>query len=118
MHGLSGRHLLFLPLLASACQSLRSVEVEPRSVTSLPTHSWVVLVGGARVPVERGIVTRDSIVGFQDNGKRFAVSHDSVASLETRGESADPAFRALKWTLIVVGVGIALLLMVTLSEFQ
>jgi hypothetical protein len=84
MHGLSRRHLIFLPLLACACQSRRVAPLELSGAGSLPTYSWVVLVGGARVPVDRGMITRDSIVGFQGTGERFAVSRDSVASVEER----------------------------------
>lgn len=88
MHGLSGRHLILLPLLASACQSHRIAPLELSGTGSLPTRSWVMLVGGTREPVDRGMFTRDSIVGFHGAGERFAVSRDSVASVEERSERA------------------------------
>ena len=97
MRGLSRRCLIFLSLLACANQSHRVVPLTPAGTGSLPTHSWVVLKGGLRVPVENGIFTRDSIVGFQDAGKRFSVSRDSVAFVEHRQVSTtSPAIGALK----------------------
>ena len=84
MHGLSGRHLILLPLLACACQSYHVVALEPRNSGSLPRHSWVSLTGGARVPVEGGSFTRDSVFGTQEGDRRFAVSRDSVTFVEER----------------------------------
>lgn len=91
MHGLSGRKLILLPLLACACQSRRVAPLELGTAGALPTHSWVVLTGGTRVPVDRGMFTRDSIIGFQGAGERFAVSRDSVASVEERRETSTSA---------------------------
>ena len=84
MHGLSGRHLIPLPLLACACQSYRLVPLEPRNSGSLPKHSWVSLTRGVRVPVEGGHFTRDSVFGTQGGDRRFAVSRDSVTFVEER----------------------------------
>ena len=88
MHGLSGRYSILLPLLACACQSYRVVPLEPRNSGSLPTHSWVSLTGGARLPVDGGHFTRDSVFGTQGAGGRFAVSRESVAFVEERRLSA------------------------------
>lgn len=119
MHGLSGRHLILLPFLAGACQSFTAVRIEPKGSGVLPTHSWVILEGGARVPVENGMFSRDSIVGSHAAGMRFAVSRDSVAFVEARPESASsPALGALKWTALALVAGFTLLLMVGLSELQ
>jgi hypothetical protein len=101
MHGLSGRHLILLPLLACACQSYHVVALEPRTSGSLPTHSWVVLTGGARVPIEGGYFTRDSVVGTLEAGKRFAVSRDGVTSVEERRVNA-------LGTMKGIGMGVAL----------
>lgn len=84
MHGLSGRYSLLLPLLACACQSYHVVPLEPRNSGSLPTHSWVTVIGGPRVPVEGGFFTRDSVFGTHESGSRFAVSRESVTFLEER----------------------------------
>jgi len=115
MHVLSGRHLILLPLLACACQSRRIAPIELSSAGSLPTHSWVVLISGTRVPVDRGMFTRDSIVGFQGVGEhRFAISRDSVASVEERSERA--ASSSVMGSLKVLGyVAIGLLAITTLG---
>jgi hypothetical protein len=84
IHGLSRRHLILLPLLACACQSYHVVLLEPRNSGSLPTHSWVSLTRGVRVPVEGGYFTRDSVFGTQGGDRRFAVSRDSVTFVEER----------------------------------
>ena len=88
MAGLSRRTFILLPLLATACQTWSAVRLAPNETGALPKHSWVVMMGGARVPVEGGQFTRDSIVGTQGAGARFAVSRDSVAYVEERKVSA------------------------------
>jgi hypothetical protein len=80
--------MILLPLLACGCQSWSTVKLAPQETGSLPKHSWVVMMTGARVPVEGGQFSRDSIVGTQGAGARFAVSRDSVAYVEERRVSA------------------------------
>ena len=88
MIGLSRRRLIFLPLVLCACQSWRTVPLAPKDSGALPDHVWVVRLGGERVPVERGRVTTDSLIGRGGGGGRFAVSRDSIAFVEERRVSA------------------------------
>jgi hypothetical protein len=95
MHGLSPRRLILLPLLACACQSLYVVPLESKASGALPRHSFVVLKGGTRTPLEGGFFSPDSIVGLRNAGKRFAVPRDSVAVVQERTMSASRSFIAL-----------------------
>jgi hypothetical protein len=84
MHGRSQRWLIILPLLVGACKSWQSVPLAPTPSGALPSPSWVVLKGGAEVLVENGRFTPDSILGLTSGSRPFAVSRDSVASVEAR----------------------------------
>jgi hypothetical protein len=80
--------LIALPFLMCACRSWSKVSLEPNASGALPDHSWVVLMSGARVPVEGGRFTADSLIGTSGGGGRFAVSRDSVTLVEVRRVSA------------------------------
>jgi hypothetical protein len=116
MSAMSRRTLVLVPLLASACHTLRPVPLAPEVSRELPARSWVVLKGGERVRLDRGRVTADSVVGSQRDGGRFAVSRDSVAFVEERHVSAGRtlglaggvvggAFLALAALLVAAGPG-------------
>jgi hypothetical protein len=84
MRGRSRRTFTLLPLLVGACQSWQSVPLAPTPSGALPSPSWVMLKGGAEVLVENGRFTPDSILGLTSGSRPFAVSRDSVASVEAR----------------------------------
>jgi hypothetical protein len=115
MRRLSGRQLILLPLLVCGCQSLQVVPLDRSGSGSLPPHSWVVMIGGARVPVEGGFFSRDSIVGLQGAGRRFAVSRDSVAFIEERRMSASRTLGAIGLGAVGLAAGAFLLLIAALN---
>ena len=115
MHGVLRRHLLLLPLLACATQHPQVVPLDPlRGAGVLSMHSLVTMRGGARVPVDGGVFSRDSVVGTHVAGHRFAVSRDSVAFIQERRGAASSALEALKWVAVaVVVLGVLALLAVS-----
>ena len=115
MHRVAVRSWILLPVLACACQSLQTVPLGQRTQGELPRHSWVVMLNGARVPVEGGTFSPDSIIGTQGAGRRFAVSRDSVASIEARRVNAGQTLGAVGVGAGVVLTGAALALLATLS---
>jgi len=84
MHGISRSRLILVPLLACACHTWSNVPISPNTSGPLPRHSTVVLIGGYRIPVEDGRMTRDSLVGIRLSGAHFAAHRDSVSFVETR----------------------------------
>jgi hypothetical protein len=118
MRGLSGRHMILLPLLACACQSNHVVRLGPSEAGSLPNHSWVVLLAGPRVPVEGGRFSRDSIIGTQGAGRRFAVSRDSVAFVEKRSVSLTRTVGALGLGFVGLSLAAALVVAALLEAAQ
>jgi hypothetical protein len=84
----SGRRLFLVPLLTCACHTARIVSLASGATSPLPDRSCVVRLGGERVPLDRGRVTRDSITGTLRDGQRLAAPRDSVAFVEERHLSA------------------------------
>jgi hypothetical protein len=118
MLGMSRARLIVFPLLMCACQTWSTVPLSPSTPGPLPKHSTVVLVGGARVQVEDGRSTRDSLIGDRLNGTRFAVSHDSVDFVETRKVSVARSLGVGAGTLAVVSVAAAAVFVATISAFN
>jgi hypothetical protein len=79
---------LFVPLLTCACHTSRVVPLAPKETGALPEHTWVVRLGGQRVPLDGGRLTRDSVTGTLRDGRRFAASRDSLVGIEERHISA------------------------------
>ena len=96
----TGRALLLLPLVVSACVSTRLVPLAPQTSRELRDHSVVVLKTGRRVPLVQARLTADSIFGERETGGPFAVSRDSVAAVEesspsvVRSASMSPTVRS------------------------
>lgn len=82
MFAANRRALILLPLLASACASTQVVRPAPETSRELREYSVVVLKSGRRVPLAQGRLTADSLLGERERGGRFAVSRDSVATVE------------------------------------
>ena len=82
MFAASSRALILLPLLVSACAATRHVPMTPQTSRELSDYGVVVLTTGRRVPIRQGRLTADSVIGERDIGGRFAVSRDSVATVE------------------------------------
>ena len=76
--------MFLVPLLACACHTSRIVPLASGETSPLPERSWLVRLGGERVPLEHGRVTRDSVMGMLRDGRRFAAPRDSVAFVEER----------------------------------
>ena len=115
MRGVSRRTLLVVPLLVCACHTWRNVPLAPQASERLPDHSWVVRVGGERVPVEGGSATPDSIVGTRPDQSRIAIPRDSVAYVEVRQVSALRTAGAISGG---VAVAYATLLIVALAALS
>ena len=115
MRGVSRRTVLVVPLLAGACHSWSNVPLAPQASVRLPDHSWVVRVGGERVPVEAGSTTPDSIIGTRPDHSRIAIPRDSVAYVEVRKVSALRTAGAISGG---VAVAYATLLIVALAALS
>lgn len=114
MISLSIQRLFFIPLLACACHSWSPVRLAPKMSSELPTHSRVVRKGSLPVPLYRGNVTADSIIGSRGDSGRFAIARDSVTRVEERHFSLTRTIQAIGG----VGFGLALLLYVGLSNSE
>ena len=81
---------LSLLVAAGACHTYRAIPVAPGDALTLADRSRVVRVGGERIELARGAVTRDSVVGVphaaaaDTGGRRVAIPRDSVALIERR----------------------------------
>ena len=82
MFAARARTLILLPLVVSACASTRRAPLAPQTSNELRDYSVVVLKTGTRVRLAQGRVTADSVLGERESGGRFAVSRDSVATVE------------------------------------
>ena len=76
------RALILVPLVVSACASTQRVPLAPQTSRELRDYSVVELRTGRRVRLANGRLTADSVLGERESGGRFAVSRDSVTTVE------------------------------------
>jgi hypothetical protein len=102
MSAMSRRTLVLVPLLASACQTWRTVPLAPRDSGSLPAQVRVVRMGGEAVDLDAARVSPDSVVGMGGRG-RVAIPRDSVAFVQ------QPQISSARTLGLIVGVPLAAL---------
>jgi len=115
MRRISRGSLLVVPLVLCACHTYRTVPLSPQASGRLPEHSWVVRMGGERVPVEGGAATRDSIIGTRPDGSRVAIPRDSVAYVESREVSALRTAGAISGGVVVAYATLVVVALASLS---